>query len=82
MRIRFNSEKDCIQGNWVLIQNTVSRRLRGDIFEIADEDRKILDAHKLSYTVLPVDPSPVDQAFRIPITYEIQRRNGDRAGEA
>jgi len=77
IRIRFNSDHDRVQGNWVLLKNTVSRRLRDDVFEIAEEDRKLLDAHQLSYTVLPVDPSASDNEIRIPITYEVQRWNGD-----
>lgn len=78
IRLRFNSDEEHIRGNWILLENTVSRRLRGGIFEIAEEDRKILDAHQLGYTVLPVDSNETDQAIRIPITYPVQRRNGDR----
>ncbi len=81
IRLRFNSDEERIRGNWILLENTVSRRLRGGIFEITEEDRKILDAHQLDYTVLPVDPNEADQEIRIPITYEIQRRNGDRPSE-
>jgi hypothetical protein len=77
LRIRFNSDHDRVQGNWVLLKNTVSRRLRDDVFEIAEEDRKFLDAHQLNYTVLPVDPNAADNEIRIPITYEKQRWNGD-----
>jgi hypothetical protein len=77
LRIKFASEQDCVKGNYVLITNTVSRRLRGDIFEIAEADRKILDDNQLHYEVLPSPgPNDDDPAFRIPPTYEIQRRNG------
>ena len=73
IRIKFLSEQDRITGNYVLITNTVSRRLRGDVFEIADRDRKILDDHKLHYEVLPLpEPDGSDSALRIPPTYDVQ----------
>jgi len=74
LRIRFVSEKDRIDGNFVLMTNTVSRRLRGDIFEIADADRKLLDEHELHYTVVPVDTNGQDQEIRTPPTYDVQRK--------
>jgi hypothetical protein len=77
IRIRFNSEQDCVKGNWVLIKNTFSRRLRGDIFEIAETDRKLLDDQQLHYTIVPVEANGAGQEVRIPITSEIQRRNGN-----
>jgi hypothetical protein len=58
IRIRFTTEQDLIKGNYILATNTVSRRLRGDIFEIFDQDRKLLDEHQLHYTVLSI-PEPV-----------------------
>jgi len=78
MLIRFNTDEDRLKGLMVLIKNTVSRRLRGNIFEIADEDRKLLDDHQLHYTILPVDSANSNETLRIPITYEIQRRHGHR----
>ena len=78
IRIRFLTKEDRIKGSYVLITNTVSRRLRGDIFEIADKDRKILDDHQLHYEIVPVAESDgSDSAIRIPPPYEVQRRNGD-----
>jgi hypothetical protein len=79
MRIRFNSPEDQIKGNWILIKNTVSRRLRGDVFEIADEDAKLLDDNKLAYTIIPVDRDERDPGIQIPITFEIVRRGRVRA---
>jgi hypothetical protein len=78
LRIKFLTEEDCIRGNFVLIRNTLSRRLRGDIVEIADRDRKLLDDNGLHYTILPIPgPDGPDPAFRIPPTFEVQQRNGD-----
>ena len=78
IRIKFRSEQERIKGNYVLATNTFSRRLRGDIFEIADRYRKLLDENQLHYSVLPMpDPNEPDPAFRIPPTFEVQRRNGD-----
>ena len=76
LRIRFATDKDRIDGNYVLMTHTVSRRLRGDIFEIAEADRKLLDEHQLHYTVLPRDTNGQDQEIRTPPTYDIQRRLG------
>ena len=76
IRIKFRSEQECIKGNFVLATNTISRRLRGDIFEIDDCDRKLLDEHQLHYEVLPLpEPNGSDPAIRIPPTFEAQRRN-------
>jgi hypothetical protein len=36
-----------------LATSGVVRRLRGQIFEIAERDQKILDQHQLRYTVVP-----------------------------
>lgn len=78
IRIKFFSEQDCIKGNYVLATNTISRRFRGDIFEIDDSDRKLLDDYQLHYEVLPLpEPNGSDPALRIPPTFEVQRPNGD-----
>ncbi|MCI0638748.1 MAG: hypothetical protein L0Y72_03150 [Gemmataceae bacterium] len=76
IRIKFASDKDRIDGNYVLMTHTVSRRLRGDIFEIDDDDRKLLDEHQLHYTVLPLDADGSVQEVGTPPPYEAQRRNG------
>ncbi len=77
IRIKFATDKDRIDGNYVLITNTVSRRLRGDIFEIENDDRKLLDEHQLHYTVVPLDGDESVQEIRTPPPYEVQRRNGN-----
>ena len=76
IRIKFATDKDRIDGNYVLMTHTVSRRMRGDIFEIDDDDRKLLDEHQLRYTVLPLDANGSVQEVRTPPPYEVQRRNG------
>jgi hypothetical protein len=78
LRIKFATDKDRIDGNFLLITHTVSRSLRGDVFEIADADRKLLDEHGLHYTILPLDANGSVPEVRIPPPYEVQRRNGDR----
>ena len=77
IRIKFATDKDRIDGNYVLMTHTVSRRLRGDIFEIEDDDRKLLDEHQLHYTVLPLDADGSVQAVRTPPPYEVQRQDGN-----
>ena len=77
IRIKFRNEQDCVKGNYVLTTNTSSRRLRGDIFEIDDRDRKLLDDHQLHYEILPLpEPNGHDPALRVPPPIEVQRRNG------
>jgi hypothetical protein len=77
IRIRFNSQQDLVRGDKILVTNTTSRYLRGDIFEILEADRKLLDAHQIHYTILPQEANGSDQEIRMPVTHEIQRRNGD-----
>jgi len=77
IRIKFATDQDRIDGNYVLMTNTVSRRTRGDIFEIDDEDRKLLDEHRLHYTVLPLEANGLVQEIRTPPPYDVQRRNGN-----
>ena len=57
IRIKFDTDKDHIDGNYLLSTHTVVRQLRGRIFEIAERDRKLLDDHQLHYTVLAI-PEP------------------------
>jgi len=52
IRIQFSTDQDRIQGNYLLATNTVVRRLSGQIFEISEKDRKLLDEHQLHYTIL------------------------------
>jgi hypothetical protein len=64
IRIKFDTDKDHIDGNYLLSTNTVVRQLRGRIFEIAERDRKLLDDHQLRYTILPI-PDPVASDNRL-----------------
>lgn len=79
IRIKFDTHEDQVRGNYILITNTVSRRLRGGVFEIADQDLKLLDEHQIHYTILPVpDPtSAPDAEVGTPVTTELQRRKRD-----
>jgi hypothetical protein len=77
LRIKFATEKDRVEGNYVLLMNTVTRCLRGDIFEIADRDRKLLDERGLHYTVLSLETNGANEALRTPPSYHVQRRNED-----
>ena len=54
IRIQFSTDQDRIQGNYLLATNTVVRRLCGQIFEISEKDRKLLDEHQLHYTILSI----------------------------
>jgi hypothetical protein len=61
IRIQFTSDEDRIRGNYLLATNSVVRRLRGHIFEIAERDRKLLDEHQLHYTLVSIpDPTGTD----------------------
>ena len=72
IRIRFASDQDRIKGNYLLATNTVVRRLRGHIFEIAERDRKLLDDHRLHYTILPIpDPNGSDLEVRNPPSVDL-----------
>jgi len=72
IRIQFATERDRAQGNYLLATNTVVRRLRGQIFEIAEQDQKILDEHQLHYTLVPIpDPCGSDDEVRNPLTVEL-----------
>ena len=72
IRIQFCSDKDRIDGNYLLATNTVVRQLRGRIFEIAERDRKLLDDHQIHYTILPIpEPNGSDFAFRNPPSVDL-----------
>jgi hypothetical protein len=58
IRIRFSTDQDRIRGNYLLATHGVARRLRGQVFEVAERDRLLLKEHQLHYTVVPIpDPS-------------------------
>ena len=72
IRISFPSDEDRVQGNYLLATSGVVRRLRGRIFETTERGVKLLDEHRISYTVLPIpEPSGADQEVRNPLTVEL-----------
>ena len=72
IRIRFPTDQERIQGNYLLTTQSVVRRLRGQIFEVSEAALKLLDAHQISYQILPI-PEPVgsDQEVRNPLTVDL-----------
>jgi hypothetical protein len=72
IRIQSCTDEDRVRGNYLLAIHGVVRRLRGQVFEIAERDRKILDDHQLHYTVVPIpDPSGSDQEVRNPLAVDL-----------
>jgi len=72
VRIQFCTDQERVRGNYLLATHTVVRRLRGQIFELAERDLKLLDEHQLHYTLVPIpDPSGSDQEVRNPLTVEL-----------
>jgi hypothetical protein len=57
IRIQFPTERERIQGNYLLATKSVVRRLRGQVFEVSEAALKLLDDHQISYQVLPI-PEP------------------------
>jgi hypothetical protein len=71
IRIAFPTDGDRIQGNYLLATNGGVRRLRGQIFETTEHGVKLLDEHRIAYTVLPIpEPSGADQEVRNPLTVD------------
>jgi hypothetical protein len=63
--IQFTTDQDRVKGN-------VVRRLRSQVFEIADQDLKLLDDHQIRYTLVPIpEPSDSDPEVRNPLTVEL-----------
>ena len=52
VRIQFPTDRERIQGNYLLATQSVVRRLRGQIFEVPKAALKLLDEHQVSYEVL------------------------------
>jgi hypothetical protein len=66
-RIKFATDEDRVKGNYLLATNTVVRRLKGQIFAIAERDLRLLDEKKILYTLLPLpDPNDTDETVRNP----------------
>ena len=57
VRIQFPTDRDRIDGNYLLATRSVVRRLRGQVFEVAERDLEPLKEHRIAYTVLPI-PEP------------------------
>ena len=72
IRIQFRTDQDRVKGNYLLATNSVVRRLRGQVFEVAERDLRLLDEHQIDYRVLPIpEPSGADQEVRNPLTVEL-----------
>ena len=72
IRIQFATDRDRIEGNYLLATRSVVRRLRGQVFEISEAALQLLDAHQIPYQVIPIpEPSRSDQAVRDPLTVEL-----------
>ena len=72
IRIQFPTDRERIQGNYLLATKSVVRRLRGGIFEVSKAALKLLDDHQISYQVLPIpEPSGSDQEVRNPLTVDL-----------
>jgi hypothetical protein len=72
IRIQFPTDRERIQGNYLLATQSVVRRLRGQIFEVPKAALKLLDEHEVSYEVLPIpEPSGSHEEVRNPLTVEI-----------
>ena len=72
IRIQFLTDRERIQGNYLLATKSVVRRLRGQIFEVSEAGLKLLDDHQIPYQVLPIpEPSGSDQEVRNPLTVEL-----------
>ena len=72
IRIRFLTDQDRIQGNYLLATKSVVRRLRGQVFEISEADLRLLDGHQMAYQVVPIpDPSGSDQEVRNPLAIDL-----------
>jgi hypothetical protein len=54
VRIQFSSDQDRVKGNYLLTTHSIVRRLRGQVFVIAERDLKLLDDHQIHYTILPL----------------------------
>jgi hypothetical protein len=72
IRIRFPTDRERVQGNYLLATQSVVRRLRGQVFEVSEAALKLLDAHQISYLVLPIpEPHGSDEEVRNPLTVDL-----------
>jgi len=49
IRIRFQTDQDRVQGNYLLATKSRVLRLRGQVFEVCEAALKLLDDHHISY---------------------------------
>jgi hypothetical protein len=72
IRIRFNDEQDRIRGNYLLATKSIVRRLRGQLFEVAEHDLKLLEENQLHYTAVSIpNQTCADNEVRNPLTIEL-----------
>jgi hypothetical protein len=72
IRIRFPTDHDRVQGNYLLATRSVVRRLPGQIFEVSEAALKLLDDHHIPYQALPIpEPTGSDQEIRNPLTVDL-----------
>ena len=55
IRIMFNSKQDRVKGFYELATKGIVRALKGDVFEMPEYCKKILDDAGISYRILSVD---------------------------
>ena len=61
-RIKFNSKEDRTKGIYELGTKGIARGLKGDVFEIPNHCKKILDDAGISYRILSEAEEPMDEA--------------------
>jgi hypothetical protein len=72
IRIQFPTDRERVQGNYLLATKSVVRRLRSQVFEVSEAGLKLLDDHQVPYQVLPIpEPAGSDEEVRNPLTVEL-----------
>ena len=72
VRIQFRTDHDRIDANYLLATRSVVRRLRGQIFEVAERDLELLNEHRIAYSVVPIpEPTGSHQEVRNPLTVDL-----------
>lgn len=64
LRIRFDSKDDRVRGFYELATKGIVRALKGDVFEIPDHFKRILDDAGVSYHILSECEETLDEALR------------------
>jgi hypothetical protein len=69
VRIKFHSDQDRVKGNYLLATSSITSRLKGQVFEVAEPDLKLLDEYRVSYSIIPnPDLNESDEEVRDLIT--------------